>query len=207
MSRVGIMGGTFNPIHLAHVEMGKACLKQQNLDKVLFMPSKNPPHKEKKEILSDRNRADMVKLALSGYEELEFSDFELLRDGTTYTADTLRLLQEKNPHDRYYFIMGADSLLYLDEWYKPDEILKRAVILAIGRNCSTRSELHEKKRELIGMFPYADIRFVHMEQMPISSSSIRQNISDGINMEGYLGESVWNYICDNHLYGMDAVDI
>lgn len=204
MSKVGIMGGTFNPIHLAHVEMGRACLQQQDLDKVLFMPSKNPPHKEKKEILSDKNRADMVRLALSEYDELEFSDFELLRQGTTYTADTLRLLEQKNPNDKYYFIMGADSLLYLDEWYKPDEILKRAVILAIGRECSTSSELNEKKRELIHIFPYADIRFVHMEQMLISSSSIRQSIADGVNMQEYVGEDVWNYICDNHLYGMSG---
>ena len=72
MSKIGIMGGTFNPIHRAHVEMGKACLDQQNLDKVLFMPSKNPPHKEKKDILSDKERADMVKLALSEYDELEY---------------------------------------------------------------------------------------------------------------------------------------
>ena len=200
MSKVCIMGGTINPIHLAHVEMGKVCLRQQNLDRVLFMPSKNPPHKEKKEILSDKDRASMVKLALAGYSRLEFSDFELIRQGTTYTADTLKLLQEKNPDDKYYFIMGADSLLYLDEWYKPDEILKRAVILAIGRDCSTKSELHEKKRELIRMFPYADIRFVHMGQIPISSSRIRQNIADGINMQKYLGKNVWDYICDNHLY-------
>lgn len=202
MKKVGIMGGTFNPIHLAHVEMGKVCLEQQNLDKVLFMPSKNPPHKEKKGILGDRDRADMVKAALSGYDRLEFSDFELLRDGTTYTADTLRLLQKENPEDEYYFIMGADSLLYLDEWYKPGEILKRAVILAIGRDCSTKVRLHEKRKELLDVFPFADIRFVHMEQMPISSSQIRQNIANGMNMEKYLGKEVWNYICDNHLYGM-----
>lgn len=202
MSKVGIMGGTFNPIHLAHVEMGKVCLQQQNLDKVLFMPSKNPPHKEKKEILSDRKRSDMVKAALSRYDGLEFSDFELLREGTTYTADTLRLLQKANPKDEYYFIMGADSLLYLDEWYKPDEILKRAVILAIGRDCSTRAELNEKKKALLEKFPYADIRFVHMEQMAISSSEIRHGIAEGINMEKYLGKDVWNYICDNHLYGV-----
>lgn len=202
MSKIGIMGGTFNPIHRAHVEMGKACLDQQNLDKVLFMPSKNPPHKEKKDILSDKERADMVKLALSEYDELEFSDFELLRQGTTYTADTLRLLQKDNSEDKYFFIMGADSLLYLDEWYKPDEIMKRAVILAIGRDCSTKSELSEKKRELIQEFPYADIRFVEMEQMPISSSEIRQSIANGENVEKYLDGEVWNYICDNHLYKM-----
>lgn len=203
MSKVGIMGGTFNPIHLAHTEMAKVCLRQQDLDKILFMPSKNPPHKKDKSILPENERAVMVKLAVSEYDKFVFSDFELQRKGTTYTADTLRLLQEENPDDNYYFIMGADSLLYLDKWYRPQEILKRAVILAIGRDGSTPDELKEKRKELIKQYDQADIRFVHMRQMDISSSMIREGIAHGENMEKYLDKEVWNYINANGLY--DAI--
>lgn len=203
MSKVGIMGGTFNPIHLAHTEMAKVCLRQQDLDKILFMPSKNPPHKKDKSILPENERAVMVKLAVSEYDKFVFSDFELQRKGTTYTADTLRLLQEENPNDNYYFIMGADSLLYLDKWYRPQEILKRAVILAIGRDGSTPDELKEKRKELIKQYGKADIRFVHMRQMDISSSMIREGIAHGENMEKYLDKEVWNYINANGLY--DAI--
>lgn len=203
MSKVGIMGGTFNPIHLAHTEMAKVCLRQQDLDKILFMPSKNPPHKKDKSILPENERAVMVKLAVSEYDKFVFSDFELQRKGTTYTADTLRLLQEENPDDNYYFIMGADSLLYLDKWYRPQEILKRAVILAIGRDGSTPDELKEKRKELIKQYDKADIRFVHMRQMDISSSMIREGIAHGENMEKYLDKEVWNYINVNGLY--DAI--
>ena len=203
MSKVGIMGGTFNPIHLAHTEMAKVCLRQQDLDKILFMPSKNPPHKKDKSILPENERAVMVKLAVSEYDKFVFSDFELQRKGTTYTADTLRLLQEENPDDNYYFIMGADSLLYLDKWYRPQEILKRAVILAIGRDGSTPDELKEKRKELIEQYDKADIRFVHMRQMDISSSMIREGIAHGENMEKYLDKEVWNYINENGLY--DAI--
>ncbi|RHT86447.1 nicotinate (nicotinamide) nucleotide adenylyltransferase [Clostridium sp. AM27-31LB] len=203
MSKVGIMGGTFNPIHLAHTEMAKVCLQQQDLDKILFMPSKNPPHKKDKSILPENERAVMVKLAVSEYDKFVFSDFELQRKGTTYTADTLRLLQEENPDDNYYFIMGADSLLYLDKWYRPQEILKRAVILAIGRDGSTPDELKEKRKELIKQYDKADIRFVHMRQMDISSSMIREGIAHGENMEKYLDKEVWNYINENGLY--DAI--
>lgn len=203
MSKVGIMGGTFNPIHLAHTEMAKVCLRQQDLDKILFMPSKNPPHKKDKSILPENERAVMVKLAVSEYDKFVFSDFELQRKGTTYTADTLRLLQEENPDDNYYFIMGADSLLYLDKWYRPQEILKRAVILAIGRDGSTPDELKEKRKELIKQYDKADIRFVHMRQMDISSSMIREGIAHGENMEKYLDKEVWNYINTNGLY--DAI--
>ena len=203
MSKVGIMGGTFNPIHLAHTEMAKVCLRQQDLDKILFMQSKNPPHKKDKSILPENERAVMVKLAVSEYDKFVFSDFELQRKGTTYTADTLRLLQEENPDDNYYFIMGADSLLYLDKWYRPQEILKRAVILAIGRDGSTPDELKEKRKELIKQYDKADIRFVHMRQMDISSSMIREGIAHGENMEKYLDKEVWNYINENGLY--DAI--
>ena len=203
MSKVGIMGGTFNPIHLAHTEMAKVCLRQQDLDKILFMPSKNPPHKKDKSIWPENERAVMVKLAVSEYDKFVFSDFELQRKGTTYTADTLRLLQEENPDDNYYFIMGADSLLYLDKWYRPQEILKRAVILAIGRDGSTPDELKEKRKELIKQYDKADIRFVHMRQMDISSSMIREGIAHGENMEKYLDKEVWNYINENGLY--DAI--
>ena len=201
--RIGIIGGTFNPIHLAHTEMAKVCLRQQDLDKILFMPSKNPPHKKDKSILPENERAVMVKLAVSEYDKFVFSDFELQRKGTTYTADTLRLLQEENPDDNYYFIMGADSLLYLDKWYRPQEILKRAVILAIGRDGSTPDELKEKRKELIKQYDKADIRFVHMRQMDISSSMIREGIAHGENMEKYLDKEVWNYINENGLY--DAI--
>ena len=183
MSKVGIMGGTFNPIHLAHTEMAKVCLRQQDLDKILFMPSKNPPHKKDKSILPENERAVMVKLAVSEYDKFVFSDFELQRKGTTYTADTLRLLQEENPDDNYYFIMGADSLLYLDKWYRP--------------------QLKEKRKELIKQYDKADIRFVHMRQMDISSSMIREGIAHGENMEKYLDKEVWNYINANGLY--DAI--
>ena len=145
----------------------------------------------------------MVKLAVSEYDKFVFSDFELQRKGTTYTADTLRLLQEENPDDNYYFIMGADSLLYLDKWYRPQEILKRAVILAIGRDGSTPDELKEKRKELIKQYDKADIRFVHMRQMDISSSMIREGIAHGENMEKYLDKEVWNYINANGLY--DAI--
>lgn len=203
MSKIGIMGGTFNPIHLAHTEIAKVCLRQQDLDKILFMPSKNPPHKKDKNILPEKERAFMVKLAVSKYDKFEFSDFELRRKGTTYTADTLRLLEEENPDDNYYFIMGADSLLYLDKWYRPQEILKRAVILAIGRDGSTPDELREKRKELIKQYDGADIRFVHMRQMDISSSMIREGITHGENMERYLDKKVWNYINTNGLY--DAI--
>ena len=98
MKKVGILGGTFNPVHNAHLAMAQAALEQYGLDRVLFMPSKNPPHKKKEEIVSEEHRSRMIKNAIQGMEKFRFSDFELNREGTTYTSDTLKLLKEKHPN-------------------------------------------------------------------------------------------------------------
>ena len=103
------MGGTFNPVHIAHISMAEAAYRQAKLDKVLFMPSKKPPHKQDINIISEKHREAMVKLAIRGIPYFEYSDFEFKREGTTYSAQTLELLCRQNPDDSYFFIMGGDS--------------------------------------------------------------------------------------------------
>ncbi|MCR5607668.1 MAG: adenylyltransferase/cytidyltransferase family protein, partial [Lachnospiraceae bacterium] len=105
MMKIGIMGGTFNPVHNAHIKLALSAYEELNLDKVLFMPSKKPPHKDNNVILSDEVRSDMIKLAIKPYNFFEFSDFELIRNTTTYTSETLELL-DINDDNTYYFIMG-----------------------------------------------------------------------------------------------------
>ena len=103
--KVGILGGTFDPIHNAHIEIAKTALNQFNLDKVMIMPTPNPPHKDKNTITSNFHRINMIKLAILPYENIEFSDFEINMHDVTYTADTLYLLNELNPDIEYYFIL------------------------------------------------------------------------------------------------------
>lgn len=109
--KVGILGGTFDPIHNAHIEIAKTALNQFNLDKVMIMPTPNPPHKDKNTITSNFHRINMIKLAILPYENIEFSDFEINMHDVTYTADTLYLLNELNPDIEYYFILGSDSIM------------------------------------------------------------------------------------------------
>ena len=97
--KIGIMGGTFNPIHLAHLQMASVAMEQKELDEVWFMPSKNPPHKDRQTILSEKIRSDMVRLAIKEEERFCFSDFELKRNGTTYTAEILELLRKEYTDD------------------------------------------------------------------------------------------------------------
>ncbi len=196
---VGIMGGTFNPIHNAHLMMASQTLSQLCLDKVLFMPSRKPPHKSNSHILDDNLRSDMVKLAISGTEGFEFSDLELKREGYTYTSDTLRELTKANPDTHYYFIMGMDSFLYLDKWYEPEVIMKLASIVVFGRIPADSNEFERQKEKLSKLYG-ADIIFLSAPYMNISSTEIRHSILNGIATSGMLPEKVYKYILKLKFY-------
>lgn len=199
MGRTGIMGGTFNPVHIAHISMAEAAYRQAKLDKVLFMPSKNPPHKQDINIICEKHREAMVKLAIRGIPYFEYSDFEFKREGTTYSAQTLELLCRQNPDDRYFFIMGGDSFFQVESWYMPWKIMDNAVILAVSRNNSGKRDMEIYARKLKDKYN-AEIMFIEMPHMDISSSNIRKIISSGGNASMYLPDKVWEYIKSNRCY-------
>ncbi len=126
--KVGIMGGTFDPIHNGHLLLGEEAYRQFALDEVVFMPTGIPPHKAGKKIADAADRKRMVELAVANTAYFSCSDMELMRHRTTYTAETLTLLKEKNPDTEYYYIVGADSLDQMDGWYHPEIIFQKAVI-------------------------------------------------------------------------------
>ncbi len=199
MGRTGIMGGTFNPVHIAHISMAEAAYRQAKLDKVLFMPSKKPPHKQDINIISEKHREAMVKLAIRGILYFEYSDFEFKREGTTYSAQTLELLCRQNPDDSYFFIMGGDSFFQVESWYMPGKIMEHAVILAVSRNGSDKKEMEIYAGKLRDKYN-AEIMFVKMPHMDISSSNIRKIISSGGDAAMYLPDKVWEYIKSNGCY-------
>lgn len=197
--RVGILGGTFNPIHLGHLLTGECAYEQFELDEVVFMPSKTPPHKSIEENVSAKNRADMVKLAIEDNPHFTFSGMELERSGVTYTVDTLRLLNEMHPDREYYFIIGGDSLFSFHKWRETGEILKRVTVLAASRygvpEENVQSQIDFLKKEFGGR-----IEKIAMPTIDISSSGIRQKIKEGGDIRYYVPEDVRLYIQKNGLY-------
>ncbi|MCH5268729.1 MAG: nicotinate-nucleotide adenylyltransferase [Lachnospiraceae bacterium] len=199
MERIGIMGGTFDPIHSGHLAMAEAALEQVELDKVLFMPSKTPPHKRHSDVTGERERAEMVQCAISYNPRFEFSDFELKRYGLTYTADTLALLQQQKPDCVWYFIMGGDSFFHVEKWYHPEEILRLSTILAVSRDGLSQEEMERQKAFLEEKYQ-AKIQLLSMPQMDISSTEIRSKIALGDEVCDMVPESVMTYIDEHGLY-------
>lgn len=199
MAKIGIMGGTFDPIHLGHVAMAREALLQADLDRVLFMPSKIPPHKRERIISDERQRAEMVRLAIQNEPGFEFSAFELAREGITYTAETLQLFHAEHLKDKLYFIMGGDSFMQLEDWYQPGKIMASAVILAVSRDGLTQEQMQERAEELRQRY-HAEIQIVRMPPLDISSTEIRRRVHAGRKINDLVPEAVAEYIQRQGIY-------
>lgn len=201
--KIGIMGGTFNPVHNGHLILAEAARVQHQLDEVWFMPSGRPPHKQKEEILPEEKRSDMLKLAIEGNEAFRYSDLELRREGIIYTSDTLEILHKEYPEDTFYFIIGGDSLMQLESWHKPEKIFARAMILASQRSGFDLGGIKEKKEELSQKY-HAGILPVTIPSLEISSAGIRKGLKNGEAVRYLMPETVYAYICENGLYDTGA---
>lgn len=206
--RTGIMGGTFNPVHDAHVIMAKTAYKELDLDEVLIMPSSVPPHKLGLEIASAEDRSRMVKLAIEGEEGLIFSDFELKREGKTYSAETMSLLKALHPDTDYFFIIGADSLFTIETWYKPEVLLPLVTTVVFDRSGAMNGFIPDKtirdetvtdKIKAIEEKYGCRMVFLHMPDMPVSSTGVRELIRQGKRPE-HLPDKVFHYILEKGLY-------
>ena len=199
MKKVGIMGGTFNPVHQGHLILAENAFEQVSLDEVLFMPSKNPPHKSKKEILSQEHRCNMVKLAIRNNPHFNLSMVEIEREGTTYTADTLTLLTKEHPDSQYYFIVGADSLFMMQDWMEPQTVFNHCIILVARRDHMNVDELERQSSYLKETYG-ARIILLDMPTIDISSNLIRDRLSQNKTVRYYVPEDVITYITKNNLY-------
>lgn len=199
MKKVGLMGGTFNPIHYGHLFLAENAYQQIGLDRILFMPSKNPPHKSKAELVSGDHRANMVKLAIKDNPHFKISMLELQREGTTYTADTLTILKEENPQTEYYFIVGADSLFMMQNWMNPQKIFDLCTIIAAGRNLTPENKMNQQLDFLKETYG-AKILFLDMPNIGISSAEIRGRIGEKKGIRYYVPDEVEAYISELHLY-------
>ena len=202
--RIGIMGGTFDPIHMGHLILGEKAYEQFHLDKVLFMPSGNPPHKKNRQgRATDEQRVEMVRKAISDNPHFELSLAEMHENGYTYTYHTLETLKAENPDTDYYFIIGADSLYDFDMWRRPDRICKAASLLVATRNDVPEKSLKEKMAYLEEKYQ-GEFILLHTPNLEISSQTLRDWIREGKTVRYYLMDKVCDYIRDEGIYRTES---
>lgn len=197
--KVGILGGTFDPIHLAHLILAENAWEQFELDTVLLMPSGEPYYKTDHDISSPAHRMKMVQLAIEDNKHLKLSTIELDRAGKTYTADTLSALSQNNSECEYYFILGADSLFQIEQWYKPEQIFQSAILIAAVRGNGNEEAVRRQIAFLEEKYE-GTIHLMNMPAVDLSSSMIRQRIMEGQTIKYYVPKDVEKYIYHNHLY-------
>ncbi len=200
MRRIGIMGGTFDPIHNGHIAVGRQAYQEYSLEEVWFMPSGHPPHKKDHAVTDAEDRCEMTKLAIRDYPYFRFSDFEVKRQGNTYTAQTLTLLNEQYPDSRFFFIIGADSLFEIENWYMPERIMAQAVLLVAGRAYSRASRSLDDQILYLRERYHSEIYRLHLEEMDVASVRLRRMAAEGQNLRPYVPTAVWEYIKTHHLY-------
>lgn len=198
--KIGIMGGTFDPIHIGHLILGEKAYEQLGLSSVWFMPSGNPPHKRNRSgRATDEERVAMVQKAISGNPHFELSLMEMNEEGYSYTYRTLETLKNKTPDTDYYFIIGADSLYNFATWKEPARICQACTLVVATRNHTPIRELDQEMTFLSQQYGGQFLRLDTMN-IDISSQTIRSWIQKKKSIRYYVPEPVAEYIYRNHIY-------
>ena len=190
MKAVGIMGGTFDPIHLGHLITAQAVREIRSLNKIIFIPAFISPFKTSNKILDSTHRLKMIKLAVEGIPFFDFSDVELKRKNISFTIDTLKEL--KRTYNKIELIIGFDNIIDFNKWKEPDEILKIAKVVVLKREASIEPKEKDKY--------YNSAVFVNTPVIEVSSSEIRKRVSDNLPINFLVPDKIKKYIYKNNLY-------
>jgi nicotinate-nucleotide adenylyltransferase len=202
--KIGILGGTFNPIHMGHLIMAEEVCKRHHLSKVIFIPAYIPPHKYVDDLTDARHRYQMVKEAINENDKFEVSDLEIKREGRSYTIDTVHeILGHYGEECEMFLIMGADSLNELELWKDIKRLSQLCHFVIINRP-GFSTDASPRLAELIGDDSILDIERLRIEIEPIriSSTGIRKRIHDRIEIKGLVPECVETYIKEHGLYSL-----
>jgi nicotinate-nucleotide adenylyltransferase len=199
--RLGIFGGTFDPVHLGHLILAEQCREQGQLDQVLFVPAARPPHKEEGALTPFAQRVEMLALALAGQPAFRVDELEKDRPGPSFTVDTLKAIQHRQPDADLWLVIGSDTLHDLPGWYRPAQILALAGLLVAGRPGwnlppveSLRAALHLPEETPVRLTQIA------MPLIDISSRDLRRRAARGSSLRYLVPRAVEAYILDKRLY-------
>ncbi|MCB2306567.1 nicotinate-nucleotide adenylyltransferase [Clostridium estertheticum] len=194
-----IFGGTFDPIHIGHIHIAYEALYSLKLDKILFMPAGNPPNKLNKQITDSKIRYDLVNKAIEGEINFEISDYEINKKENSYTYETIELFSKLQSNTEWYFLIGADSLIDLDNWKNVDRLLNGCRLVVYNRAGFALEKILKQKKSLESKY-HNKIIFLDMPIIDISSTSIRESIKEGRNINYLLPKGVEKIVEKLKLY-------
>jgi nicotinate-nucleotide adenylyltransferase len=192
--KCGIFGGTFNPPHIGHLEIAKEAKARFGLDRVFFVPSFIPPHKDPKSVVDGAHRANMVKLLIEGQPDFVLSGYEISKKAVSYSIDTIRFFETEFPGTKFYFIIGSDAFFYMDTWKEYEKVLKIIDFIIYERRDFPPGKINKKFPGLKNIF------WIENRYIKLSSSDIRTQMRDGVNETEDLGVKVYKYIEEHQLY-------
>jgi nicotinate-nucleotide adenylyltransferase len=199
--RLGLFGGTFDPVHLGHLILAERCREECRLDQVWFIPAGTPPHKATDAISPGERRAEMLDFAIAGHAQFSVNRMELAREGRSFTVDTLRQLHSEDLSRELFFLIGADSLADLPLWRDPAGIAELATIVAVNRGDRPMPDLENLRRQL-GSAVCSRIQIVSMPGIDLSATDIRRRVREGKSIRFMTPRPCEVYIQQHGLYRM-----
>ena len=203
MKRYGIIGGTFDPIHYAHLYIAYEAKEQLSLDEVIFMPAKKQPFKINNDTTDSELRYEMVKAAIEPFDGFSISDYEIKKDGVSFTYETLEYFKNeseyKTEENELFFITGADCLLSIDKWREVQKIFSLVTIVVFSREGITKEEMMSKK-EILEKNYKGKIVILDLNNLEISSTEIRSRVEDNKRIDFFVPKKVMDIINENKLY-------
>jgi len=199
MKNIAIMGGTFNPIHMGHLIAAQCVYETGEFEKILFMPSNRPPHKDERSILSAEHRLAMCQLAIKDYSGFYASDYELLSTGKTYSVDTFQRLKKEDSTTNYWLIIGTDSLFNLEHWYEAATLLKIGRFIVVDRGGFNLKEVETYMSNLNRQY-HTLFKKISMPKIELSSHSLRRRVAKGRSIRYRTADNVISYIEEHALY-------
>lgn len=202
MQRIGVIGGTFDPIHYGHLAAAEEARVRVNLEKVLFVVALLPPHKLDEDVTPVEHRLAMVRLGIASNPHFEISLVDVDRPGPSFTVDTISMLQEQwGPDSELFFVMGLDSLVEVPTWHQPERLIRLCHLVAVSR---PRFEVDMRQLEASVPGISSRVEIIDMPEVDISSSDLQRRVKEGLPIKYQVPEEVERYIIEHRLYEQSA---